>query len=98
MTTLNSTIRQPSAFLPVIISLAALTMVLVHIALFGAAREADEGTVAHIWQILMVVQVPIIAFFAMKHIPRQPKEALQILAIQIVAMLAAFAPVFFLKL
>ena len=90
--------KQPSAFLPVAMSLAGLAMVLVHIAMFGAAREADEGTAAHIWQILMAAQVPIVAFFAIKWLPRTPKQALQILALQAGAVLAALAPVFFLNL
>jgi len=29
-----------------------------------AAREADEGAVAHLWQILMAAQVPVLLFFA----------------------------------
>ena len=90
--------KQPSAFLPVAMSLAGLAMVLVHIAMFGAAREADEGTAAHIWQILMAAQVPIVAFFAIKWLPRTPRQALQILALQAGAVLAALAPVFFLNL
>ncbi len=98
MTTMNSTIRQPSAFLPVAMSLVALILVLNHVALFGAAHEPDEGAVAHIWQILMAVQVPIIAFFAIKYVPQKPKQTLLILALQLVFMLAACAPVFFLKL
>ena len=98
MTNMNAPIRQPSAFLPIIMSLAALALVLGHIALFGTAREADEGATAHIWQILMAVQVPIIAFFAIKYVSQRPKEALLILALQIVAILAACAPVFYFKL
>ena len=49
-------IRQPSAFLPLAMSLVALTMVLVHAAIFGIVHEADEGTAAHIFQILMVAR------------------------------------------
>lgn len=98
MTDMNATIRRPSAFLPVAMSLVALALVLSHIALFGAAREADEGTAAHLWQILMAAQVPIIAFFAIKYLSQRPKPALLILALQIVAALAACAPVFFFKL
>lgn len=98
MTTMNSTIRQPSAFLPVAISLVALALVLSHVALFGVVHEADEGAAAHIWQILMAVQIPIIAFFAIKYVPQKPKQALLVLALQIVAALTACAPVFFLKL
>jgi hypothetical protein len=57
-------IKRPSAFLPLAMSLAALAVVLGHVAMFGAAREADEGSAAHIWQILMAGQIPIMAFFA----------------------------------
>jgi hypothetical protein len=47
-------------------SLIALALVLGHVALFGVVHQADEGTAAHLWQFLMAVQVPIIAFFAIK--------------------------------
>jgi hypothetical protein len=93
-----STLKKPSAFLPPAMSLAALATVLVHVALFGVAREADEGTAAHIWQILMAAQVPIVAFFAIKWLPRTPRQALVVLALQGCAALAALAPVFFLNL
>ncbi|HEV2661142.1 MAG TPA: hypothetical protein VGU68_11105, partial [Ktedonobacteraceae bacterium] len=85
MTNMNSTLRQPSAFLPVAMSLVALTLVLGYVALFGVIHEVDEGTAAHIWQILMAVQIPIMAFFAIKYVPQKPKQALLILALQIVA-------------
>jgi hypothetical protein len=98
MTDMNATIKRPSAFLPVAMSLVALALVLSHIALFGVVHEADEGAAAHIWQILMVAQVPIIAFFAIKYVLQRPKQALLVLALQIVAALAACAPVFFFKL
>src|SRR5919206_1828859 len=93
-----STLRQPSAFLPVAMSLVALALVLGHVALFGVVHEADEGTAAHIWQLLMAGQVPIMAFFAIKYVPQKPKQALLILALQMVAVLTACAPVFFLRL
>ncbi|TMF45791.1 MAG: hypothetical protein E6I32_12535 [Chloroflexi bacterium] len=98
MITMTSTIRQPSAFLPVAMSLVALALVLGHVALFGVVHETDEGTAAHLWQILMAAQLPIVAFFALKYVPQKPKQALLILALQMVAALTACAPVFFLKL
>jgi hypothetical protein len=76
-------------------SLAALATVLIHIARFGVAREADEGTAAHLWQILMAGQLPIITLFAIKWLPKNPKPALAVLALQAVAGLAALAPVFY---
>jgi len=93
-----SIMKKPSAFLPLAMSFAALATVLGHIAMFGVAREADEGTAAHIWQILMAAQIPIVAFFAIKWLPRTPRQALLVLALQGGAALAALAPVFFLNL
>ena len=90
--------KRPSAFLPVVMSLAALAIVIIHILRFGTAPEADEGTSAHLWQILMAGQLPIIAFFAIKWLPANPKPALGVLALQLVAALAAAAPVFYLGL
>jgi len=94
----STLIKQPSGFLPVAMSLAALATVLVHVAMFGTAREADEGTAAHIWQLLMAGQVPIVAYFAANWLPRTPRQALPILALQAGAALAALAPVFLLNL
>lgn len=90
--------KQPSAFIPIAMSMAALATVLYHVAMFGMAREADEGTAAHIWQLLMAGQVPIVAFYAIKWLPRAPRTALQVLALQIGAALAALAPVYWLGL
>jgi hypothetical protein len=87
--------KRPSAFLPVVMSLAALAIVIIHILRFGTAPEVDEGTSAHLWQILMAGQLPIIAFFAIKWLPANPKPALGVLALQLVAALAAAAPVFY---
>jgi hypothetical protein len=93
-----SIIKKPSAWLPMAMSLVALALVLGHIAMFGVAPEADEGTAAHIWQILMAAQVPIVAFFAVKWLPRTPKQTLLVLALQSGAALAALAPVSFFNL
>ena len=91
-----SLIRQPSAFLPLAMSLAALGLVLGHAAMFGVVHEVDEGTPAHLFQILMAAQVPIVAFFAITWLPRTPRPALMVLALQAGAGIAAFAAVFFL--
>ncbi|GAC1544681.1 MAG: hypothetical protein NVS2B7_19060 [Herpetosiphon sp.] len=88
--------KQPSALIPLVLSLAALAIVLVHAALFGIVHEADEGTAAHLFQILMAAQVPVMAFFAFKWLPRTPRHALGVLVLQGAAAAAAFAAVFFL--
>ena len=89
-------LRQPSAFLPVAMSLGALATVLIFVALHGPAPQADEGAAAHIWQLLMAAQVPIVLFFAIKWVPKSPRKAGPILALQVGAALAAMAPVFLL--
>lgn len=94
----DSLMKQPSAFLPVAMSLTALAVVMVHVALFGAAREPDEGTAAHLWQLLMAAQAPIVAFFAVKWLPQSPRRALPVLALQVGAALLAMSPVFLLGL
>ena len=91
-------LKKPSAFLPVAMSLAALATVLIHIIIYSVTREADEGAAAHIFQLLMVVQLPVVLFFAIKWLPRFPRQALLVLALQAAAGLAALAPVFSLKL
>ena len=88
-----SLIKQPSAFLPLAMSLAALTLVLGHAAIFGIVHEVDEGAAAHIFQILMVAQVPIVVYFIIKWLPKQPKESLQVLALLAGEWLAAFVAV-----
>jgi hypothetical protein len=46
----------------------------------------------------MGLQVPIIAFFAIKWLPRAKREARKVLVVQAIFLLAALAPVYFLKL
>ena len=94
----QSSLQRPSAWIPIAMSLAALATVLVHIIRFGTAREADEGTAAHLWQILMAGQLPVIAFFAIKWLPKTPRAAMTILVVQAIAMLAALAPVWYYRL
>lgn len=91
-------IKLPSAFLPLAMSAAALGVVLGHVVIFGAAREADEGAATHLWQLLMAGQIPLIAYFAIKWLPRAPRSVLAVLALQVAALLAALAPVYFFKL
>jgi hypothetical protein len=79
-------------------SATALAVVLGHVALHGGAREPDEGAAAHVWQLLMVAQLPIIAYFAIRWLPKAPGPGVVVLVLQLVAGLAAAAPVFLLGL
>jgi hypothetical protein len=94
----STIIKQPSAFLPVTMSSIALATLLVAFVTGGLVRETDEGTAAHIWQLLMGGQIPIVAYFAIKWLPQAPREALYVLALQIGVAIAALAPVYLLHL
>jgi hypothetical protein len=88
--------KHPIALIPLAASLAALGIVLGHVAVYGIVHEADEGTAAHLFQILMAGQVPVVAFFAIRWLPKAPRRALLVLVLQGGAAMAAFASVFFL--
>ena len=89
-------LKHPTAFLPVAMSLGALATVLTFVALHGTAAQADEGAAAHVWQLLMAAQAPIVLYFAIKWVPQSPRQAVPILGLQLGAALAAMAPVFLL--
>lgn len=88
-------LKRPSALMPVAMSITALALVLGYAARFGVARQADEGTAAHLWQLLIAGQLPIVAYFAIRWMPRQPRQALLVLAVQSAALLAAMFPVWY---
>ena len=77
-------------------SLFAIALVVTHILLVGTARQPDEGIAAHLWQLLMAGQLPIVALFGIRWLPRAPRCALLVLALQAAAALAALGPVYFL--
>ena len=93
----SALLKRPSAFLPLAMSSVAVLSIIVHITRFGTAPQADEEAAAHIWQLLMLVQLPVVALFAIKWLPEAPKQAVVVLALQLAAIAAALAPVALLK-
>lgn len=65
---------------------------------WGVSTTADEGAAAHLWQLLMVGQVPVIGYFCLRWLPVAPREGAIVIAAQLIAGLAAAAPVFLLHL
>jgi len=96
-------LKKPSAFIPLVMSSAAIVTLLIAIA-FGATDppppgvRPDEGTGAHIFQLLMVVQLPFILYFAIRWLHESFKTAVQVLLLQATAAIGALAPVFLLHL
>ncbi len=91
-------LRKPSAFIPMAMSVTALAVLGIAALTHNLLPQPDEGATAHIWQLLMAGQLPVLAFFAIKWLPRAPKQSLGVLGLQLGAALAAMAPVFLLHL
>ena len=92
-----STVKRPSALIPLAMSAAALALLAGHLALFGVTREADEGTSARLWQLLMAGQLPFIAYFAVRWLPQRPRQALLVLLLEAAAALASAVPIVLLE-
>ena len=94
-----SIIKLPSAWVPIALSLVMLAIMITFFVMSGPpVPEADEGVGAHLFQLWLVLEVFLIAFFAIKWLPQKPRQVLLILAIQITAVLVVCAPVFILHL
>ena len=89
----SSLFRNASALIPIFMSGAALALVLLHVATAGPGRAADEGTDAHVFQLLIAGQAPFAAYFALRWMPRLPAQAMFVLGLQAAAALIALAPV-----
>ena len=78
-------------------SLASLGLVLAHVAAHGRAREADEGAAAHLYQLLMVSQMPIVLWFTARWLPREPRFASRVLVLQACAWGAALGALWWME-
>lgn len=97
---MNSLLKKPSAWLPIAFSFAILLMELWAVMTYGVAsaqRDKDEGVLAHLFQIWLVLEIPMILYFATRWLQENPRKAFLILIIQIFAVLAGMFPVFYFK-
>jgi hypothetical protein len=92
-------LKELSAWVPIAMSIAVIFILGGFMILSGPpVGEPDEGVAAHVFQLLMAGQVPIIALFALKWLPQRPREALQVLVLQFAAGIIAAVPVFIFQL
>jgi len=91
--TVRTLLRQPTGYLPLVMSLGALAMIVWFVAMHGVVHQPDEGAQAHLWQLLVAGQVPLIGYFAVRWLPTATRPAIIVLALQAAAvMLLALAP------
>ena len=60
--------------MPLLMSLFALLIASGHVAISGNVHDVDEGFDAHMFQLIMVAQLPLIAYFAYRWLPRAPRS------------------------
>lgn len=87
-------LRRPTAYVPIAMSFVALCVVLTAVLVFGAGPAPDEGTAAHLFQLLIVGQAPFVLWSAATSVGSHPREAALVLALQMLAVVVAFTPVF----
>ena len=80
-----------SGLIPIFISLFCIALVLVGTAKYCAPPRVDEGTEAHIFQLLMIAQLPIALFFVFTRAGKSFVQILPVLALQILAWAVAAA-------
>lgn len=87
--------KKPSALIPVVMSLVAVVLFGIQFALAirGVKLERADGAAAHLYQLLVLGQLPFIAFFAFRWLRRAPLQGLPVFATQVVALAAALIPV-----
>lgn len=86
-------IHKPSGYLPIAMSLAAMLLVVGVVKIYGVARESDEGAAAHMFQLLLFAEPPILVFFAFKWLTKDRAAALSVLVLQCVGVGLALLPV-----
>jgi hypothetical protein len=91
-------IRKPAAWLPLLFS-AAIAALLLTAYLRGDLRpKPDEDAYAHLFQIFLAAQIPIIAWFAIKWMPQAPRPGAIVLILQFLAIAVVCSPVYLLHL
>jgi len=90
-----SLVRKPSGAIPIVMSGAALAVVLAAVAFFGARPEPDEGAAAHIFQILIAGQIPFLGWFAFYWLRRDFRSAASVIGLQVAAIAIALFPVWY---
>ena len=91
-----ATMKHPSAFVPVAMSLAALAVVVGHAVVFGITPPPGSAPLTLIFQLLMAAQLPVVLFLLVTRLRRDPMPTMRILAVQAAAALAALVADFLL--
>lgn len=94
-----SLLRKPTAYAPLVMSIAALSLVGAAFAGWVPGRAAPsigrsgDRAAARVFQLLMLLQLPIIGAFAGRWLPRAPRPAVRVMVWQAAAACVALATI-----
>ncbi len=91
-------INRWSGWVPIAMSVAAIALLIAALATGWEHGAKDEGVVAHSWQLLVGLQVPLIVAFLATADWRRPLGIFAILGLQVLGLVLAMAPVALLRL
>jgi len=91
-------INRISGIVPIVLSLMAFGLVIVAILTGWDKGDADEGSAAHIFQLLIAAEVPFMLVFVATAEWKRVVRVAGLIALQAAALVLAFAPVAFFKL
>ena len=99
MTDAKGAINRWTGWVPIAMSVAAIALLTVALTTgWGKGPPGDEGAAAHLWQLLVGLQVPLIVVFLATSDWRKPLGLFAILGLQVLGLLVAMAPVALLRL
>ena len=84
-------LNRATGLAPLVCSALAFAIVMANV-LAGVPPQPDENASAHLWQLLMAVQLPLIAFFALTADWRR-RSTLVLFGLQLVGIALACLPV-----
>lgn len=87
----RSTVNRITLILPLVLSAFAFALVMANV-LSGVPPQPDENASAHIWQLLMAAQLPLVILFLATADWRSRSPAL-LFGMQVAAIAAACVPV-----
>ncbi len=91
-------INRTSGIVPIVLSIMAFAVVIVAVLTGWGKGDADEGAAAHIFQLLIVAQAPVILVFVATADWRKVGRVAGLIALQGAGLILAFAPVAYFKL
>ena len=83
--------------MPIAIPVFLLLLGLRYVAIYGVVSQADEGIEAHLFQLLMPVQLAVMGYFALTWLPRASRATLAVLGLQAGLVAAVLAIVYLIE-